>query len=247
MVAKYAPNDEPHVQPITQFAAWANSPLMKILLPTAEATSCSGYGFGGCTVAGGGGATITRSFGGCTVGSAQFTGDVTLSFTNSSCKMLVNGDKIERNPNIAVSGRRSAILVISKSGSYGQRLTRTSASAFTFSSDGVTRKFTANGQTLYDQTTSTVTDITVTGASRASRTLSGGTLRVVNNLTSQVCDYTPNAVQWVSACNCPMSGTWTGSCTGGKTSTLTFTSTCGTATYTEGDETQTVALDRCGT
>lgn len=235
MFARYAPDDKPLV--------WS-----KILLPAAEATSCSGYGFGSCTVASGGGATITRSFGGCTVGLAQFTGDVTLNFTNSSCKMLVTGDKIERSPNIAVSGRRGAILVISKTSSLGQRLTRGASSAsYTFSSDGINRKFTANGQTLYDQTTSTVTDINVTGAARASRTLSGGTLRVVNNLTAQVCDYTPSAVQWQASCNCPLSGTWSGSCTGGVTSTLTFTSTCGTVTYTEGSETRTVALDRCGT
>lgn len=212
---------------------------------SAEATTCKdATTFSSCASN-----VITRDYNGCTIGGATFTGTVDLTFTDSAvdstCQMTSAGHSVARNPDFTVTGRRSATLTVSKTGTNGQVITRGStAGNFTFSNDGIRRVFTLAGTSLFDYTTQTTSDITITGSDRSTRVMSGGTLRVSNNLTSVNCDYTPSTVTWASTCNCAVSGTWTGTCSDSSTSTLTITG-CGTATFDMNGESQDFAFDRC--
>lgn len=227
--------------------------VAKLFLQDANAASCAGAGFAVCGASAPN--SIVRSFAGCTVGTAVFSGDVTLTWGNGSaaCSFggIVSAD-VTRVPNFTVTGRRGATLAVTRTGSVGQRITLHTAagvnSVLKFSNDGINRTFTAASTTLFNQTTATSGDITVTGTSRSNRVMNGGSLNVTNNLTSVVCNYVPTNVTWGGAgtCNCPTNGSWAGSCSDGKTTTLDITG-CGTANYTEGGETQAVTFDRCGT
>jgi hypothetical protein len=231
------------------------SMIASLMLPKAEAVSCFGFGFGACS--GGAPFKIIRNYNNCTVGSAgtatlSGTVEVTWSAGTGSaitgCSLVDAGNIITRNPNFILTGRRGATLAVTKTGTNGQRLTWASGTGsnkvFNFSNDGINRKFTANGSTLFDQTTTTTTAISVTGVSRSNRVMNGGSLRVTNNLTAVTCDYVPTNVTWASTCNCPTSGSWAGSCSDGKSVTLDING-CGTAKYTEGSEVEDVTFDRC--
>lgn len=219
----------------------------KYVLPKAEAASCASTGFATCNGSG----QIIRTFNGCTVGAATFSGDVTLSWSNgATCAMGATGQHVTRVPNFTVTGRRNATLTVTKIGTNGQRLTWASGAGaskvFNFTNDGISRVFTLGSTTLFDQTTTTTSPITVTGTARTSRVMTGGSLRVTNNLNTLTCDYVPTNVTWASgACNCPTSGSWSGTCSNGRSTTLNITG-CGTATYTEGTTTVDVTFDRCG-
>lgn len=233
---RYAPNE------------MNESLIAKLILPDANAVTCSGAGFAACNRSG----VVTRSFAGCTVGSAVFSGDVTLTWSNGgTCGLTAAAQSITRVPNFTVTGRRGATLTVTKTGTIGQRITWASGAGaskvFDFKNDGISRVFTIGATTLFNQTTATSGDITVTGTSRTSRVMSGGSLNVTNNLTSVVCNYIPTGVTWAgTTCNCPTSGSWSGTCSNGKSTTLNITG-CGTASYTEGADTQAVTFDRCGT
>lgn len=227
--------------------------LAKLFQPEANAASCAGAGFASCNTSTD---KIVRSFAGCTVGTAVFSGDVTIAWGSSGATHVdcslgnTVGSYITRVPNFTVTGRRSAVLSVTKSGSIGQKATWTSgvgiSRIFAFSNDGIRRTFVSGGTTLFDQTTTTSGDITITGTTRTNRVLNSGSLNVTNNLTSVVCNYIPSNVTWSSAsCNCPMSGSWAGTCSDGKSATLDITG-CGTATYSEGQSTESVVFDRCG-
>lgn len=223
--------------------------IAKLFLPQANAAGCGIASFAACSSD-----VIVRSFNGCTVGSAIFSGDVTLTWAGGpgSCSMgTVPGATITRVPNFTVTGRRSATLAVTKTGTIGQRIELVTAagtnSVVKFSNDGINRVFSIGSTILFNQTTATSGDITVTGTSRSNRVMSGGSLNVTNNLNAVVCNYVPTNVTWAGGtCNCPTSGSWSGSCSNGKTTTLDITG-CGTANYTEGSETEAVTFDRCGT
>lgn len=218
----------------------------RAVLPQANAASCLlSSTFASCSSN-----VITRTFGGCTIGAATFDGTVTLTFDDAAvdgtCQMALSGHSVTRVPAFTVTGRRGATLTVSKTGTVGQKITRGStAGSFTFSNDGIRRVFTtSSGATLIDFTTLTTSDITVTGATRATRTLSGGSLRVTNNLTSVSCDYVPTDVKWTSTCNCPTSGSWAGTCSDGSSTSLSITG-CGTASLTVGSASEDFTFDRC--
>ena len=99
-----------------------------------------------------------------------------------------------------------------------------------------------------DFTTTVTQPITITGEMRSGRVMTGGSLQVKNNITSVTCSYSPTNVTWApgTTCNCPTQGTWQGTCSDNKTSTLVLTG-CGTGNYTEGTQTDPVTFDRCGT
>lgn len=223
--------------------------VASLIVPEAQAAACTATNnFSSCSSN-----VITRTFGGCTVGSATFNGTVTLTWGGAStgCVMSAANDHVTRVPNFTVTGRRSATLTVTKTGTIGQRVTWTSGSGgsrvMSFTNDGINRRFSLSGTTLFDQTTSVTSAITVTGTSRTSRVMSGGTLQVVNNLTSVTCSFSPTNVTWAGGtCNCPTSGSWSGTCTDGKSVTLDING-CGTANYTEGSTTTSVSFDRCGT
>ena len=93
--------------------------VAKLFLPQAEAVACDGYGFGTCA-----GGVITRNFNSCTIGAATFTGTVALTWSNgSACSLAAPPEFITRIPDITVTGRRGATLKITKSGSFGQKMT----------------------------------------------------------------------------------------------------------------------------
>lgn len=217
------------------------------LLPSATAAACGLTSFGSCASN-----VITRTFGGCTIGSATLDGSVTLTWSdlavNSTCQMTASSHSISRSPNFTITGRRGGTLTVSKTGTNGQVITRGSSAAdYTFTNDGIKRAIVYQGSTLFDFTTETTAPLTVTGASRNGRVLtsSGGAgLKVTNNLTSVVCTYVPTSVTWSNACTCAVSGSWASTCSDGKSSNLDI-SGCGTATFTMGSETESVTFDRC--
>lgn len=191
---------------------------------------------------------ITRTFGGCTIAGAIFNGTVELKFNDgtvdNTCSFGIGHD-IERHPNFTITGPRGGVLTVSKTGSYGQRLARTSANTYTFSSDGIRRVISAGGDTLFDLTTATHgTPLAITGINRDGRVMTGGTLRVTDHLSQVTCDYTPSNVTWSHSCNCPVGGAWLGSCSDGRVTELAVTG-CGRAIFTLGAKSANVSFDRC--
>jgi hypothetical protein len=184
------------------------------------------------------------------VGNAAFNGTVSFQWSGADCWLSIGGS-VTRSPNFTVTGRRGATLSVQKVGTEGQKLTRLTDSGglrrFEFTSDGIRRTFTLpSGRVLFQHKTETFSPIQITGHTRANRTMTGGTLRVTQELSGVTCDYTPSNVQWTSVfCNCPVSGTWTGNCSNGVSTSLTFQS-CGRGSFTLGSESQTVVFDRCG-
>jgi hypothetical protein len=210
------------------------------LYPKAQAVACKDTAFTACN----GSSQKVRDLSGCTINGATFTGDVTLQFSDAACVLNSNGDTVDREPNFTVTGRRGAVLTVSKVGN-GQRITRgATASDFTFSNDGIRRVFTLASRTLFDYTTSTTSDITVTGSSRSDRVMTGGQLRVTNNDSGVSCNYAPSNVTWTSSCNCATSGSWAGTCSDGKTTSVVITG-CGTGSITIGEDTEALSFDRC--
>jgi hypothetical protein len=229
------------------FARLAYGPsFYESIIPDAYAVTCGSSTFAGCSSNG-----VTRTFAGCTVGGATFNGSVTLTWggDSSGCVLQAIGATITRVPNFTVTGRRNATLTVSKTGAIGQRLTWDSGAnaskVFKFTNDGIRRVFTsASGDVLFDLTTTTTSDITLTGTARTSRVMNGGTLRVTNNGSGVTCDFVPSSVSWSAGCNCPTSGSWSATCSDGKTSVLTHTG-CGTANFALGSTSTEVTLDRC--
>lgn len=218
-----------------------------ILNSHTEAT-CSGVSFAACASD-----SRVKNFGGCTLAGGLLTvdGNVTLTFVGTgaaSCTMPTIGDMVMRVPAYSASLPSGAgIFTVAALTASGQILTRTGASSYEFNNTGVRRTFTGNnGSVALDMTTQTTSDITLTGNSRLNRTITGGSLQLTNNLNSQVCTVSPNAVTWTSAnCGCPTSGTWTGSCSTGENINVAFTSTCGSVGVSFGATSKTLTLDRC--
>lgn len=228
-----------------------NNVLTSLILPKAEAVSCllGSAGFGTCNTSL---RTKVRTFSNCSIGLVTLNGDVTFTWdntgTNCSLGTSATNGTITRDPDFTVTGRRGATLTVTKTGTFGQMVTVTNLTplTFSFSNDGINRKFTSPGSdVLFDYTSTTTSNITVTGGTRSGRVMTGGTLRVTNNLSSVTCDFSPTNVTWGSAnCNCPTQGSWAGTCSDGKVTSLDITG-CGTATYTEDTDEQDVVFDRC--
>lgn len=232
--------------PVNKFAAYEH--ISQILLPNAQAAACSVTNtFSSCSSN-----VVTRTFGGCSIGSATLDGTVSLTWSDSAvdttCAIAANGHSITRVPNFTITGRRGGTLTVSKTGSIGQRITRDSAGSYTFTNDGIKRVIAYQGTTLFDFTTETVgSGLTVTGVSRGGRTLSasgGAGLKVTNNSSGVVCTYTPSNVTWSSSCSCATSGSWSSTCSDGKSSSLTITG-CGTGSFSMGSESESLTFDRC--
>lgn len=195
--------------------------------------------------------TITRNFGSCTMGSKTFAGSVNLVWggSSSSCNLVVAGDSISRSPAFTITGRRDATLTVSKTGSFGQKLTWISGTGFnkvfSLTNDGIRRTFVnSENVTTFDFTTMTNSAVTVTGSRRNERVMSGGSFVVTNHLTNVLCTYVPSQLTWTSSCNCPTSGSWAASCTDGNTATLTHDG-CGIANFEFAGASESIELDRC--
>ncbi|MCM2278489.1 MAG: hypothetical protein NDJ89_10485 [Oligoflexia bacterium] len=215
-------------------------PWMDFLIPNAYGALCKTTIFN-CTSPG----VLTKDFAGCTIGLSTITGSVTVTKSNSDCVApLSAGDTVTRVPAFTITGPHGGTYTVSKTGTIGQRVTK-GASSFTFSNDGINRTFvTGAGTTLFNFTTKTTADLTFTGTSRLNRTLVSGTISVTDNIKNVTCAFTPSNVTWTDACNCPMSGSWSGSCGDDATASISLTG-CGTATVTVGSESKSVTFDRC--
>lgn len=212
----------------------------------AEAASCLLVGFGSCSSN-----TMTRTFGDCTLGTLTFSGTVSLVWggSSSSCGLSAAGDSITRSPNFTITGPTGGTFAVSKTATIGQKVTWSTGSGttrvFSFSNDGIRRVVkNSSGTTLYDFTTVTTSDITVTGTLRSNRTMSGGSMKITNNTSGVTCDLVPSNVTWASTCTCAVSGSFNGSCSNGSSVTTEILS-CGTVKLTVGTDVQTVTLDRC--
>jgi hypothetical protein len=216
-------------------------------IASASAATCDGASFGACS-----GNTVVRNYGGCTILGATFTGTVYLVWGGASaaCHPTASGDTITRVPAYQITGPLGGTYTVSKVGAIGQqiRLSNFNASASrtqTFQSDGIRRVIkNAAGDVISDSTQSTVSAITITGTSRANRSMSGGTVRVLNNLTGSSCDFSPTNIRWSAGCNCPSSGSWAGTCDDGRTSSITLTG-CGTGTVALGGSSEDLHFERC--
>jgi len=216
------------------------------IFPEACAASCLTTAFSSCS-GGVSGGVKTRTFGDCTLGLGRTTlsGSVTLTFSQNGCTMASASDTVTRTADFTLTGRRGGTLTVSSPGG-GQRITRTS-SGLTYSVGGMKRVLRdASGDTIADIETRTLSDITVSGTTRASRVMDGGQLEVKNLTQGTTLVISPSAVTWSSTCNCAVSGSFTGQSSGDEEEDFTLTITgCGTATVEAGGKSEDVTLDRC--
>jgi hypothetical protein len=210
---------------------------------TAYASSCLQSSFGACTAG-----TRMRTFASCEIGAATLVGSVALSYSDtSSCAVAVVGDSVTRSGVFTLTGPYGGTLAVNAVGG-GQTLTKT-AVGFDYSVTGIERVLTGpGGHTLFDISTRTTTPIHITGTSRADLVIVSGALEVSHNLAGYKVTLSPQNLTWSGSCNCAVSGTLTGTVSGGKhdgqSASVTLTG-CGQAEVTIDGESDSVTVDRC--
>jgi len=217
----------------------------KALLPLAQIMgSCSSSGVSSCSSG-----VATLSYSSCTLGPLTLDGEVTFDFSDNDCE-LNNGDHVRRIPDFEITGRNGGTLGVTvfNPSSSGQKLTRVSGS-YDYEVSGLRRYFTsASGGRTVNYTIQTESKITITGLTRDSRRMTGGTLKIIDNIDGSETSITPSAVRWSSTCTCATGGSWIGQTVldsgASEDFTLTITS-CGNATMTKGSEESSVELERC--
>ncbi len=218
------------------------------ILPVAVATgNCYSESLGSC-LSGERKVTYSR----CTLGPWTLSGEVAFRYSGGSlCSVRAVGDFVRRIPDFSVEGRSGATLNVSvlDENTGGQRLERTGASSFSYAVEGLRRSIDEpTGQRSLDLTFSTSEDMQITGLTRANRTLTGGTLQITDNTSSEVVSVSPNALRWNGTCSCPVSGSWVGQRrdAGGVTEDFVVRmESCGNAEVTLGSQTSTVIIERC--
>lgn len=240
-------NNSEKLSPINALARISDQNLSNLFISKADAgTACNTIAFSACSS----GQRI-RTLNACAIvnDTGTISGTISLAYSGTgvgNCTMPLSNDYVVRVPNFTITGLRGATYAVSAV-STGQQVKRTGANAFTFSNTGIRRKFTSGGGTvLLDVTTNTSAPIGITGDARNTRTIGGGgNLIVTDNLTFNTCTLTPLSVQWTASCNCPTSGSWTGSCGDGKALAIAFTNTCGAVQVTHGADVKLLTMDRC--
>jgi hypothetical protein len=214
------------------------------LLPSASAAACYPFTFSSCASG-----VRTETFSDCSFGPATVDGSVTFTFSDAAaCSLGATGDAVNRTANFTISGPYGGTLAVTSPGG-GQTLTRT-ASGFDFAVPGLERVLTGpRGTVLFDFGTETTTPLSITGSSRADFAIVSGTLVVTHHEAGYSVSLTPNDLAWAPTCNCAVSGSLTGTVSGGgradgKSATVTITG-CGTADVTVDGDTESVTLDRC--
>jgi hypothetical protein len=210
---------------------------------TAYAGSCVQSPFASC-VAG----VRTRTFDTCSVGAATLDGSVTLMFSDTtSCAVAAVGDMVNRTASFTLTGPYGGTLAVSAPGG-GQTLTKT-ATGFDYAVPGMERVLTGpGGHTLFDISTRTTTPIQITGSSRADLVIVSGALEVTHHLAGYKVTLVPQNLSWSTTCNCAVSGSLSGTVSGGKhdgKSALVTLTGCGQADVTVDGDTESVTLDRC--
>lgn len=216
-----------------------------------------------CNVVSGSSSYYTLTWGGCSLGTGTMSGTWTEVFNNGSCSMASNSNVITRTTTGAVF-----------TGALGQTFTTDTNGGVTYDgtsmlSTGVILANAASGSDRYvsinsihrvlrgpggakwfDYFISTPTAITVTGARATNnRTVSSGTLNIYHNMARYTASHSFSNVVWGdSTCCYPTSGTITSTFTGAVTgsTTMTFSSTCGSASFTDtSSATSAVTLTQC--
>ncbi len=218
--------------------------LFSIAVPQAQAEACNVVNFGTCTSG-----TRTKTFNSCSSnGGGTISGNIILAYAGTHtnlCNISSASDSVSRAPNFTISGLRGATFKVATVG-IGQTLTRVGAGSFTLTNAGIRRTFvTPKGTTKLDITASTGSAVTITGDARNTRNMNGGIILIKDNLTDVTCTLTPNNMAWTSSCNCPTSGSMSGTCSDSSTFAVAFNSTCGESTVTKSGVDTTVTLDRC--
>ncbi|MCE3011236.1 MAG: hypothetical protein LW875_11560 [Proteobacteria bacterium] len=200
----------------------------------------------------------SASHNGCSVGAGlvTLTGQVDLTYSQSSCLMTNNGDSVTRTYNVQFEGPRGATLSLSsavetdyRGSSYGGggRLTKT-ASGFDLEVFGRhSQLVSSRGRQLYDVSVRTLSPLSISGSlSRSSRTVISGSLEVNHNLAGFTAVFTPTNLQWSGSCCHPISGSVSVSYSGAKTGSATVNfNGCGSAQVNQDGQTQTVELSYC--
>jgi hypothetical protein len=233
--------------PILRMPDGLRGPLWRRALdtvfPAAHAGACFPFAFSTCAAG-----VRTETFSDCTFGAATLDGSVTLSFSDAAaCTLGATGDTVNRTADFTLTGPYGGTLAISSPGG-GQTLTTTDA-GFSFAVPGMERVLTGPaGNKLFDISTMTTSPIMMTGTSRANFEIVSGTLVVTHNLAEYSVTLAPHNLAWALTCNCAVSGSLTGTVSGGKadgkSATVTITS-CGHADVTVDGDTESVTLDRC--
>lgn len=191
--------------------------------------------------------TRTRTFDNCTIGLVNtLNGTVTLSFSEAGCTMSAAGNSVTRTADFTLTAPRGTLTVSAPGG--GQVITKT-ADGFTYRVGGMKRVLkTSAGTTVADVETKTLSDITVTGTSRATRVMNGGSIEIKHVTRNYIATLTPNNLTWSAGCVCAVSGTLTGTVTGAQSSddVVVEITGCGTAKITANGISEDVKLDRCG-
>jgi len=212
-------------------------------LPSAYAGSCASAHFSACDAG-----ARTRTFADCSLGVATLDGSVALAFSSSPlCVLAAAGQSVTRTANFTVTGLYGGTLTVTAPGG-GQTLTKT-ATGFEYTVGGMERVLKgAAGRTLADVSTTTTEPIVITGSSRADLVIVSGALQVTHHLAGYAVTLRPNNLAWSAHCTCAVSGSLSGTVSGGKHDGKSASMTlmgCGEAEVTIAGETSEVTLDRC--
>jgi hypothetical protein len=226
--------------------AWTT--VRDFVIAPAHAATCGLFNqFSTCTAG-----VRSKDFGSCTWNGLTFTGEVSLSFSDSAaCSVDEAGESVTRSADFSIVNKAGNTLVVSSAGG-GQKLTRQGPGAFKYTVLGMNRSYTdAEGEAQFDISTRTLEDINVTGTSRSNRVADGGKLEITHNLAGYVTELVPEQLTWDGSCNCPISGKLVGNTQGGSGKRavnkdfLIEVTGCGKATVTVEGDVNDVEFDRC--
>jgi len=233
--------------PIQRTPAALRAPLWRraldLALPPAYAGSCAAASFSTCETG-----ARTRTFADCSLGAATLDGSVALAFSSSPlCVLATAGQSVTRTANFTLTGLYGGTLTVTSPGG-GQTLTKT-ATGFEYTVGGMERVLKgAAGRTLADVSTTTTEPIVITGRSRADLVVVSGALQVTHHLADYAVTLRPDNLAWSSHCTCAVSGSLSGTVSGGKHDGKSASMTlqgCGEAEVTIAGETSDITLDRC--
>lgn len=225
--------------------------LQNALFPQAYAASCSRAASAMCSAG-----VKSETYSDCTgIYGRSFQGNVTLTYSDSSCSLSSNGDSVVRTYDVSIAGPRGGV-VTSSSDTHtnylgaslggGGQLTKT-VTGWDLDIMGKHKSFARNGTTYFDISVSTTSSIKVSGTlARTSRILDGGSLVVDHNVAGFTTTLTPSNLTFTAGCCYPTSGTMAVVYSGAKTGSgsVTFNG-CGTASLNVGSSSKDINLSYC--
>jgi len=194
----------------------------------------------------------------CSGRRANYSGSVTLTFSEDSCRMSQSGDYVVRTVQMERSGffGRTIETTSDTSTDYrgqsiggGTKIERTGLTAFEVSILGVHKTSTlANGEQGFDIHTRTTSPLVISGQLNGTRTVNSGVVEVSHNLAEFLATFTLSNLEYNAAeCCYPISGSisveYTGSRTG--TRTIEFDGSCGSANIDNQGVAKVLALPGC--